>query len=51
MQSRSVKVNVFVIMSDSNAIRGKWNTGKIVEVFQGNDDLIMNVKVKTATGT
>ena len=44
-------MNDFVIVSDSNAVRGKWNTGRIVEVFPGNDNLVRNVKVKTTTGT
>jgi hypothetical protein len=32
-QNRNVKVNDYVIVSEPNAMRGKWNTGKIVEVF------------------
>ena len=50
VQNRNVKVNDFVIVSDSNTVRGKWNTGKIVEVFQGDDGLVRNVKVKTTAG-
>ena len=50
-ERRNVKVNDFVIVSDPNAVRGKWNTGRIVEVFPGDDNLVRNVKVRTATGT
>ena len=50
-QNRNVKIHDFVIMSDSNAVRGKWTTGRIVEVFGGSDGLVSNVKVKTATGS
>ena len=50
VQRRNVKIDDFVIMSDANAIRGKWTTGRIVEVFEGSDGLVRNVKVKTATG-
>ena len=50
-QNRNVQVNDYVIVSEPNAVRGKWNTGKIVEVFHGDDGLVRNVNVKTATGT
>lgn len=50
VQNRNVKVNDFVIVSDSNTVRGKWNIGRIVEVFQGDDGLVRNVKVKTTAG-
>ena len=50
VQNRNVKVNDFVIVSGSNTVRGKWNTGKIVEVFQGDDGLVRNVKVKATAG-
>ena len=50
VQNRNVKVNDFVIVSDSNTVRGKWSTGNIVEVFQGDDGLVRNVKVKTTAG-
>ena len=50
VQSRNVRIDDFVIMSDSNAIRGKWTTGRVIEVFKGNDGFVRNVKVKTATG-
>jgi hypothetical protein len=50
-QNRNVKVNDYVIVYEPNPVRGKWNTGKIVEVFHGDDGLVRNVKVKTATGT
>ena len=38
-------------MADSNAVRGRWNTGKILQVFPGEDGLVRNVQVKTASGT
>lgn len=46
-----MKVDDFIIVSDLKAVQGKWNIGKIVEVFQGNDGLVRNVKVRTAMGT
>ena len=50
-QSRNVKVNDFVIVADQNPIRGKWNAGRILQVFPGTDGLVRNVEVKTASGT
>ena len=51
IQSRNVKVNDFVIVADQNPIRGKWNAGRILQVFPGTDGLVQNVEVKTASGT
>ena len=48
---RNVAVNGFVILADSNAVRGKWSAGRIVQVFPGEDGLVRNVQVKTASGT
>ena len=48
VQKRNVAVNDFVIVSDANAIRGKWNAGKVLQVFPGKDGLVRNVQVKTA---
>ena len=51
VQRRNVAVNDYVIVTDSNAVRGKWNAGRVLEVFPGEDGLVRNVRVKTATGT
>ena len=32
------------------AVRGKWNVGRVINVFPGHDGKIRNVKVKTRTG-
>ena len=50
-RSRNVRVDDWVILADPNAVRGKWHTGRVVQVFPGDDGLIRNVEVKTATGT
>ena len=50
-ERRNVAVNDFVIMADSNAVRGRWSAGKILQVFPGEDGLVRNVQVKTASGT
>ena len=48
---RNVRVNDVVTVADSNAVRGKWTVGKVIEVYPGQDGRVRNVKVKTATGT
>ena len=45
-----MKVNDIVTVADSNAVRGKWYTGRIMEVYPGPDGRVRNVKVKTSTG-
>ena len=40
-----------VVLADPNALRGKWETGRIVQVFPGQDGLVRNVMVKTTKGT
>ncbi|XP_065070935.1 uncharacterized protein LOC135695695 [Rhopilema esculentum] len=50
MDRRNVQPDDTVIVAESNAIRGKWNIGRILEVFPGPDGRVRNVKVKTATG-
>ena len=49
IERRNVRVDDIVIVQDPNAIRGKWKTGRIVNVFPGKDGRIRNVKVKMAT--
>ena len=48
---RNIRVDDYVIVADPNAVRGKWTTGRIVQVFPGEDGLVRNVKVRTSTGT
>ena len=51
VRTRNIQVGAFVVVADPNAVRGKWQTGRVVEAYQGEDGLTRNVKVKTATGT
>eukprot|EP00794_Sanderia_malayensis_P000824 gene824-121_t len=50
VDKRNIQPDDIVIVADSNAIRGKWNIGRIVETFPGSDGRVRNVKLKTATG-
>ena len=47
---RNVCVDDFLMVQDSNALRGKWITGPLIEVYPGQDGKVRNVKVKTPTG-
>jgi hypothetical protein len=42
-ESRNIKVNDCVVLADPKALRGKWETGRIVQVFPGQDGLVRNV--------
>jgi len=48
-EKRNVPVKDIVV-ADSNAIRGKWSVGKVLEVFPGSDSHVHNVKVKLQSG-
>ena len=50
-EKRNVAVDDFVIMADSNTVCGKWSAGKILQVYPGEDGLVRNIQVKTASGT
>ena len=50
VEKRNVRVNDVVIVADSNAVRGKWIVGRVIEVYSGKDGKVRNIKVKTATG-
>jgi hypothetical protein len=45
-----VNIDDFVIVSDNNAVRGKWIIGRIIEVYPGQDGNVRNVKVRTPSG-
>ena len=49
-EKRNVRVDDFVIVQTSSAIRGTWNVGRVVSVYPGKDGKVRNVKVKTRTG-
>ena len=37
----------FFIMQSPNVVRGKWNVGRIINMYPGKDGRVRNVKVKT----
>ena len=47
--NRDVSVGDYVLVMETNPIRGTWKTGRIMEVFKGSDNRVRNVRVKTAT--
>lgn len=49
-EKENIKIDDIVVMSDNNAVRGKWTLGRVIDVFPGKDSLIRNVLIKTASG-
>ena len=49
-QKRNVRVDDVVNVADTNAVRGKWSIGRVIQVYPGTDGKVRNVKIKTATG-
>ena len=49
-QKRNVRVDDVVNVADTNAVRGKWSIGRVVQVYPGTDGKVRNVRIKTATG-
>ena len=45
-----MRVDDVVNVADSNAVRGNWCIGRVVQVYPGKDGHVRNLKVKTATG-
>ena len=50
VERRNVRPNDIVVVADSNAVRGQWSFGRILEVHPGPDGQVRNVKVKTSMG-
>jgi len=38
-------------VADANAVHGMWKVRRILQVFPGEDGLVQNMHVKTASGT
>ena len=49
VENRNVQADDVVTLADSNADRGKWTAGRILEVYPESDGRVRNVRVKTAT--
>ena len=46
MESRNLRKDDIVLIQDSNAIRGVWKMGRIMEATPGADGKVRNVKVQ-----
>jgi len=46
-----VRIGGLVLVVEDNQPRGRWNLGRVVKTFPGNDGLIRTVKVQTKQGT
>lgn len=42
------QIDDFVIIREENVPPAKWNIARIIEVFPGNDNLVRNVRLRTA---
>ena len=49
-KKRQVERDDLVLIVENNVPRGKWNLGRVVEVFPGKDGIVRNVVVKTKNG-
>ena len=45
-----MKQSIFLLISEVNLLRGKWQLGKVVDTFHGKDGRIRTERVKTKTG-
>ena len=45
-----VKKNDIVLIVENNVPRGKWNLGRVLEVFPGKDGVVRNLRLKTQNG-
>ena len=46
VKGEEVRVGDVVVTADSNPIRGKWELGKVEQVFRGSDGAVRNVAIK-----
>ena len=46
-----VQIGDLVFVVEDNLPRGRWNLGRVVKTFPGNDGLIRIVEVQTKQGT
>ena len=49
VERRNVRIDDIVVMEDTNAVRGSWTVGRVINVYPGEDGRVRNVRVKTAT--
>ena len=49
-KARPFKIGDVVLVVDDNLDRGKWNLGRVTEVFPGADGVVRNIKIKTKSG-
>ena len=45
-KARNVRVGDIVLVQDSNAVRGDWRLGEVVNVHRGRDDMVRDVTVR-----
>ncbi len=45
-----IKKDDVVLIVENNVPRGKWNLGRVLEIFPGKDGVVRNVRLKTQNG-
>ena len=46
-----VQIGDLVLVAEDNLPHGRWNLGRVVKTFPGNDGLVRTVEVRTKQGT
>ena len=41
-----MRIGDIVLIQDSNAVRGQWKNGRVMQTFPGNDGKVRNVEVQ-----
>ena len=48
-QVPNLRVNDILLIADDNSHRGKWPTGRVIEVNSSDDGVVRSVRIKTST--
>ena len=49
-RQRVIRIGDLVLVVDENVPRGRWNLGRVIKTFPGDDDLVRAADVQTKNG-
>ena len=49
-RQRDIRIGDLVLVVDENVPRGRWNLGRVIKTFPGDDDLVRAADVQTKNG-